>query len=709
MEDISSFGRLRVAVRERPVMESDFANVQLHLRMDEGNLIAYAPGRTEGLMYNCDYYFSGAATEEDIHCTIGSQMVDLAMRGVSCNAVFFGFTDTGKTHTLYGGGEDEGFLFSTVKDLYSRLEAHSDECEASIMLRYWEMNRDSVEDNLRAEDEGKEGIQYAVSRDHLDRLNIPNLTTVQVPTVEEFLMQLNRGNQIRMGRLAQRTFRWHGFVQLIIVTTDKAEGAKNIIRTMTFVHMKGTDRVGEKGMRGEPLREGSCINVGVTLLCAAVIHSLEYRRKRRSLSTTPERHRELIRHSQSFFMECKLSRVMSQFICGFEASFVIGCTSLLQYNESIETLENLQLFRQLQCVLRPIVVISERGSLLRKLLRQEALLGEEVVSEIYNSDSAGRPLTEEEEKLLLLHQKLYGTSPRRRGDLTFELNHEAKLIERCKSRAQRVPGKVETHGLCSRIFLNPSKTASYEGQWEDGKFGGFGELLQKRSKYRGEFRNGLREGEGTLWIRADAKSPWIRVYKGEWLAGKRDGLGVSWEENGDIYEGEWSEDKRNGFGRLFLANGDLLKGEFRNGLCDGRALLLQTNGDWYDGYWALGLREGPGLWCYVQRQQCLSGDWSKGICRCGTMTDLPHKTTNEHSRFIPRLGLLRDDEVLELQRRKLYDNRVREFATLGRKWTEPVIAPPLGAAVSFDDDGEKCYVEATDVEAADMRWGLNVE
>ncbi|PWV21568.1 hypothetical protein C3747_2g493 [Trypanosoma cruzi] len=709
MEDTFSFQRLRVAVRERAIMEEDGPNVRLCLRTDEGKVIAHAPGVTEGLMYDCDYYFSCAATQEDIYSSIGSQMVDLAIQGLSCNAVVFGFADTGKTYTLYGDGDGDGLLLSTVRDFYSRLEAQSDEYEAKVLMRYWEMSRDAVEDNLRENDEGKEAISYAVSRDHLDRLTIPNLTAVEVPTVEEFLTQLGRGNRTRMSRCEERMFRWHGFVQLIIVTTDKPEGTKNYIRTMTFVHMKGTDRVGEKGIRGEQLREGSCINVGVTLLRAAAIHSLEYREKRRALSTTPEKHRELIRRSQSFFMECNFSRMMSQFICGFEACFVIGCTSPLQYNESIETLESLQLFRQLRCVLKPIVVISDRGMLIRQLLRQEALLGEEVVSEIYDSDTAGRPLTEAEEKLLLTYKKIYGTVPRRGLETMLGLDREAELIERCKTRAQQQIGKVETHGMRTRIFLNPSKTASYEGQWEDGKFGGFGELLQRRSRYRGEFRNGLREGEGTLWIRADEKSPWIRVYRGEWLAGKRDGFGTSWDENGDVYEGEWADDKRNGFGRLFMANGDHLKGEFRKGLCDGRALLLLTNGDWYDGYWAMGLREGPGMWCYVNRQQCLCGEWTKGIFKSGTMYDLPHKKTNEHSRFIPRLGLLRHVEVLELEQRKLYDRRVQEFAALGYKWTEPVIFPPLGAAVSFDDDGEKCHVELTDVEAADISWGLNVE
>ncbi|ORC92538.1 putative kinesin [Trypanosoma theileri] len=715
MDDVPFFERVRVAVRERPITEDDLSKVRLHVKVDEDKLVAFAPGASEGLMYDSDYYFPCNTTQNDIYLTIGKEMVDLAIKGVSCNVVTTGYTDTGKTYTLYGDVSNTGLIQDTVKDLYQRLEAQSDEYDTDILLRYWEMSRDAVEDNLRGDNEETKESQYMVSRDNLDRLTIPNLTTVEVQTFDEFMAQLNRGNVQRIQRSYNRMSRWHGFVQLIITTTDKAERSRNLIRTMTFVHMKGTDRVGAKGMRGELLKEGSCINVSVTLLCAAIIHSLEYREKRKLWVTTPEKHRDLIRRSQSFFMECKFSRLMSQLICGFEASFIIGCISPLNYNESIETLESLQLFRRLKCEIKPMVLISDRGVLLQKLRQHETVLGEDNVEELYNSDIAGKPLTEAEEKLLILYGKLYGADPRKGADKVFTTPDDSTIIERSKSRARRESGKVETHGLRKRIFLNSSKTATYEGQWEDGRFGGFGELIQKRLKYRGEFRNGLREGEGTLWVRTDEKSPWVRVYRGEWLAGKRDGFGTSWEENGEIYEGEWREDKRNGFGRLFLVNGDVIKGEFRDGHCDGRALLLQANGDWYDGYWAMGLREGPGMFCFVQRQQYLLGEWSKNFCKCGTMYDMPNKTTNEHSSFIPRLGLLRDDEILELERRKIYDSRIQEFAALQRGWVNPDIMPPLGACMTASGEEEKCAYLDVD-EASDTTGdqvgeplGLDVE
>ncbi|KAG8342907.1 hypothetical protein TRVL_06264 [Trypanosoma vivax] len=716
MEASTKFDRVCVALRERPIMEDDLSNVRLMLRVQDGQVVAFAPGASEGLMYSCDYYFPCDSKQEDLYHTIGMQMIEHALQGLSSNVVVFGYADTGKTYTLYGDDECSGLIHDTVGGLYERLQTFAQDQDVNITVRYWDMNLDAVEDNFRDGD-NETKVLYAISRDSFNRLIIPNLTALEAPDFETFMSLLERGNKQRVRRARERMARWHGFIQLTITTSDKEEGDKNLIRTMTFVHMKGTDCVGMKDVRDAPLREGFCINVSVTLLRAAIIHSLSYRDKRRSQASTPEKLRKLICGSQSFFMECNFSRLMSQYVCGLEASFVIGCTSPLQYHETVNTLEGLQYFRRLECSLKPIVVMSERGLLMRELRRQEDLMGPGAVAELYSSDVGDRPLTEREEKLLETYRKLHGFDPRVGGDDDFKENDEAAIIERCKTRAQPVRGKVATHGQRKRIFLTSGKYPTYEGQWENGKFGGFGELLTRLTKYRGEFREGLREGEGTLWVRKDLKSEWVRVYKGEWLADKRDGFGTSWEDNGDIYEGGWCNDKRHGSGRHFLANGEIYKGEFREGLYHGRALLLLTNGDWYDGFWALGLREGPGMWCYVRRQQYLVGEWSKGVFKCGTMSDMPDKVTNDCSRFIPRLGLLRDEEVLGLEQRKLHDRRVREFAKLGITWTEPVVSPPLGAGArdmevlsndaSGNDDGENPYDICMD-NVADG-WGLDVE
>nr|CCC94464.1 unnamed protein product [Trypanosoma congolense IL3000] len=717
MEEPYIFDSVRVAVRERPILEEDLFNVKVHLREEDNKIAAYAPHAEQALLYDCDYFFSCSAKQDELYHTIGLGMIDIILRGFSSNVVVVGFADTGKTYTMYGDNECVGLIYDTVGGLYHRLEACSGEEETDIMLRCWEMNCECVEDNLR--NGSKESINYSVSRDSFNRLVIPSLTAVHVPTFDEFITQLERANASRVCCSRERNSRWHGFTQLTVSTTNKEDPNKTVIRTMTFIHLKGTDCVGLKGVAGDELREGSSINVSVTLLRAAVIHSLDYRGKRASREATPEGRRDLICSSRSFFMECKFSRLMSQFVTGLEACFVIGCTSPLFFTETLDTLEFLQYFRRLKCSLKSICVVSERGLLLKELRRQEALLGADAVAELYGSDPNGRPLSEIEEKLLQLFQKVHGFDPRS-GTFMPSDDPEPTIMRRCEARAQHVPGKVDTHGKRRRIFLTPQKDQTYEGQWENGKFGGFGQLMKKRIKYRGEFRNGLYEGEGTLWVREDEKSPWVRVYRGEWLAGKRDGFGTSWEKNGDVYQGEWSEGRREGFGRLFFANGEIYKGEFRDDLHYGRGLLRLVNGDWYDGYWAFGLREGPGLWCYTQKQQYLVGQWSKGICKCGTMFDMPDKTSNENSHFIPRLGLLRCDEVLELEQMKIRDRCAQERPGVNVEWRTPLISAPLGAVSKavddvvdaedgFDDDDDVKKNEGLSDEKVGEGWGLDVE
>lgn len=73
---------------------------------------------------------------------------------------------------------------------------------------------------------------------------------------------------------------------------------------------------------------------------AASIHSLEYRNKHISngSNTDEEMLHDVIIKSQSFFLSCKFTHMMAQFLTGCEASFVMGCVDPLNLDETIDTL-----------------------------------------------------------------------------------------------------------------------------------------------------------------------------------------------------------------------------------------------------------------------------------------------------------------------------------------------------------------------------------
>lgn len=666
--------RIRIAVRERPVSDEDLASIQVRLKTDEDKLVAFAPGAPSGAMYDYDYYYPQNARQEDVFRTIGLEMVEIIMGGLSTSCVTLGLADTGKTHTLFGSANESGLIQDTARELFRRLEAQN-EHTYEVTLKYWDMSHESAVDNLSEDvvyrDDEAIPVHHTIFRDDFDRLYLRHLNEVEVANFDEFERLLNEGNQRRINRAYERQCRWHGFVQLAVLTTDVVRGERCVLRTMTFVHTKGPDRVGSKGFSGATFPEYCNINVSVTLLCAGVLHSLEYRERRKHLVKTKEDLFTLIQKSQSFFMECHFSKLMAQYVCGHEASFIVGCVNPLNYRESIDMLENLQLFCRLRCSCFPIVMPSDKGRLLKKLRALERAYGdEEMLAKLYCNES-GRPFTEEEEQLRRLKGAIEG------WNLTDDekvRQHEEEMKQRGRERnAADAGGHFQTHGDRNKIYLNPAKTATYEGQWADGVFDGFGEHIQSNFKYRGEFRRGLREGDGALFIRDSKTSSYVRVYQGEWLAGKRDGRGTQWCKNGEVYEGDFVADKRHGVGKLYLVNGDIISGNFRDNLTEGWAVLRTPSGDWFEGFWCRGMREGPGVWHYVERKQCLEGEWSKNIAVMGVLTDDKDKNDNSTGHYIPRIGLLNYEQIFEKEREKLNERREKEFASEGRVWTDQQI------------------------------------
>ncbi|KAG5470436.1 hypothetical protein LSCM1_01680 [Leishmania martiniquensis] len=702
--------RLRIAVRERPVSDEEVPLTQVLLRTDQDKLIAFAPNAPDGLMYDFDYFYPQNARQDDVFCTIGLEMVDLVMGGLSANCIAMGYAETGKTHTLFGSPNESGLIQDTVRELFRRLEAQEDMLEYSVGLSYWEANCNSVHDNLVDDDVALAGGSVAESgaarkhdvyRDGFGRLYLSNLTEVPVKDFDTFEALLNEGNERRVRRGYTRKFRWHGFVQLSLMTIDKHAGEQCVLRHVTFVHTKGPERVGAHRAPKQILREGSQVNVSSTLLNAAVIHSLSYRAKRREQCRTQAQLHHLIQRSESFFMECRYTQVMSQLMCGHEACFVVGCTDPLSYSETVETLENLQLYRHLLAACVPVVTPSERGRLLRQLRAMEKAMGGEDVLQLIYLGNSGRPRTEQEEALIALWGKLEMWGGADRSE-----EHRGGTLKDASA-----PCGVDGEGRSTRkvVFLNPAKTATYEGQWKGDVFDGFGEHIQSNFKYRGEFRGGRREGNGTLFLRDNKESPYRRVYEGEWLGGRRDGRGTQWSSDGEVYEGNFASDERHGLGKLYLANGDVIEGNFGHNKCEGWAVLRQKNGDWFEGYWLGGEREGPGVWHYVSRRRCLRGEWHHNEPVLGTFEDDMDKVDDSTGPFIPRLGLLDSDDVLERQRKRLIEKRRLEFAAAGKTWVDYAA---LDTRCAVPMDSLAAPMAATeDAAPADVRavCGLEVE
>ena len=80
--------------------------------------------------------------------------------------------------------------------------------------------------------------------------------------------------------------------------------------------------------------------------------------------------------------------------------------------------------------------------------------------------------------------------------------------------------------------------------------------------YDGEWEDGLWHGHGTFTPASDCET-----YKGEWMKGKRNGLGDQLDSEGNQYIGEWTDDVRAGDGSFTHHSGWTVEGQWEKDRC----------------------------------------------------------------------------------------------------------------------------------------------
>lgn len=111
-------------------------------------------------------------------------------------------------------------------------------------------------------------------------------------------------------------------------------------------------------------------------------------------------------------------------------------------------------------------------------------------------------------------------------------------------------GECDGWGIASGM-ASVSGTASYVGQFKDGKKHGYGVKTWKNGdQYIGQFENDLKQGYGIYkWAPKGAAYPGDPragardVYIGQFVNDQRDGNGAYEWSSGDIYRGQWEKDK----------------------------------------------------------------------------------------------------------------------------------------------------------------------
>ena len=127
------------------------------------------------------------------------------------------------------------------------------------------------------------------------------------------------------------------------------------------------------------------------------------------------------------------------------------------------------------------------------------------------------------------------------------------------------------------------------------------------SVYTGQFKGGVKEGQGTYQFANGSK------YVGEWQSGKKHGQGRYEHVNGDAYDGQYVTGKQEGYGTFSHADGEVYEGQWKAGHRAGKGRYIMPDGSvanegvWRQSYFvgaeASQSHSGPSSSTIVQRRQ----------------------------------------------------------------------------------------------------------
>lgn len=234
---------------------------------------------------------------------------------------------------------------------------------------------------------------------------------------------------------------------------------------------------------------------------------------------------------------------------------------------------------------------------------------------------------------------------------------------------ERYVGGQDSYGKRSgrgTLYYKPEGYLSEEklyfrGNFKNGVYHGQGTLYWPGStamKYSGRFKDGLMHGRGCLFNEKGQK-----IYVGTLRSDERDGHGETYENvDGDYfmtYKGEFSGNKMHGFGVAHFSEGHNFAGRFENNLKAGIGVYSYPNGDRFEGMFFNDKPDGQGSYYSKGKDGKMTAQhytWQAGR----KMKETPETPFVPYRADMPEPPVLSTSKLMSDILKKAYDDRSGE-------------------------------------------------
>jgi len=389
---------VKVAVRIRPLNDKE-ANegCQAVLEQVQGEPQVYIQNTDPVKSFTYDYAYGGSDSNEEVYEGAVKKIVKQLFTGYNVTVLAYGQTGSGKTHsmgTAYNASDDpalHGVIPRSVRDIFRYILDNSDK-SFRVGVSFMELYNEQLFDLLSTKPRREDTI-VDIREDGNKGIKIPGLTEMDITSVEQTMALLEKASEGRVTAataMNARSSRSHAIFTLSIESRTKTDGKLLTFSKFHMVDLAGSERQKKTKAKGERLKEGININMGLLSLGNVI-------------SALGEENRGANSHIP--YRDSKLTRLLQDSLGGNSHTLMIACVSPADSNleETISTLRYADRARKIKN--KPIVNKDPRNEELGRLRNQVQqlqmqLLGRGGSSNVGQIDEEKSKELQEENELL---------------------------------------------------------------------------------------------------------------------------------------------------------------------------------------------------------------------------------------------------------------------------------------------------------------------
>lgn len=226
------------------------------------NLFPRLNSRAREHRFSFDRLFDEDATQDDVYRGTTQPLLESVLSGYNSTVFAYGATGCGKTHTVSGTPEDPGLVFTTLSELFERIEVLKELKAVDVSLSYLEIYNETIRDLLQPETDPR---LLTIREDALHRVCVRNLTQRAVTSAMEAAELVEQGNMVRSVNATQAnatSLRAHAVLQISVTQRDRSGGVReeHVMGTLSIIDLAGSERAAATQNSGKRLHEGANIN-----------------------------------------------------------------------------------------------------------------------------------------------------------------------------------------------------------------------------------------------------------------------------------------------------------------------------------------------------------------------------------------------------------------------------------------------------------------